>query len=59
MSEKFAKIVIYTAAVIAVIIGIALTVIGGIIEGWIGVGIIFSGQILFIAMLYLYNRRYK
>lgn len=59
MSEKFTKIIIYTALIIAVILGIILTVIGGITEGWLGVGIILSGQILFIILLYLYNRRYK
>ncbi len=44
---------------VSVIIGVILTVIGGVIEGWLGVGMIFAGQIIFVILLYLYNRKYK
>lgn len=59
MSEKFVRLVAYAALAITVILGIILTVVGGMIEGWTGVGVMFAGQAVFIALLYLYNRKYK
>lgn len=59
MSDKFVRFIAYFSVAVAVFLGIILTVIGGLAEGWKGVGIMLAGQALFIVLLYMYNRKYK
>lgn len=59
MSEKFAKIVTYTALVSGIILGIVLTLVGGSMTGWNGVLIMLAGQAVFLVILYIYNRKYR
>ena len=59
MSEKFAKIVTYTALAAGIAAGILLTVAGGFMDGWGGVAAMLAGLAVFIVILYLYNRKYR
>lgn len=59
MSEKIARIIVYTAVTASVLLGLILTVAGGTTEGWHGVLLELIGQGIFIFLLYLYNKKYK
>lgn len=59
MSEKFLKAIVYISIALAIIIGIVLTVVGGMINGWNGVGLMLGGQALYVILLYLYNQKYR
>lgn len=59
MSERFVKAIVCISVVFAIVLGIALTVIGGMIDGWRGVAMMLGGQALYIVLLYLYNRKHR
>ena len=59
MYERITKIIIRTAVVISITVGIILTVTGGMMDGWDGVAVMLGGQGIFIVLLYLYNRKFK
>ena len=46
-------------SVISVLSGIVLTVVGCALDGWRGVAVTLSGQVVFIILLGLYNKRHK
>lgn len=59
MSERFVKAIVFISVTLAILFGIALTVIGGMIDGWRGVAMMLAGQALYIVLLYLYNRKHR
>lgn len=59
MSEKIAVILRITLGIIVYIVCIALAIYGNTIEGWRGLGIMMSGLVGILVMLYLYNRRHR
>lgn len=57
--ERFIRAIVYTAITAEVVLALALTVIGGSAEGWLGVFIMLCGLSLLIHLLYRYNKPYR
>ena len=59
MKDTLVKILVGTVTVIAVVSGMLLCVVGGIIEGWWGAFFILLAIFIYTVLLYLYNKNYK
>lgn len=59
MSERFMRVLGYIFLSLGVVAGMVFCVIGGITEGWQGVLYVLAALVIYIILLYLYNRKNK